>query len=527
MAWPAQRLGARAVTFPGGSAGHIRAAIQLLSGDVPTETRFTHLGWRTVGGENVYLHAGGAVGRDGVVPGVQVELPEQLSRYRLPPPPSGAALRQAVAASLRVLDIAPDAVTVPLYGGVWRAALGAAEFALHVVGPSGSGKTALAALIQQHSGPELDAQNLPGTWLSTANANELLAFHAKDSLVVIDDFVPAGPSEGARQHREADRLLRAQGNRAGRGRLRSDATLQPSKPPRGLITCTGEDTPRGLSLRARMLVLRVAPGTVDWGRLSACQQDAAAGLYAEALAAFVRWLAPQLDAVRQNMGARLATLREQATASGEHKRTPSIIANLFYAMELFCGFAVESKALSQKQADALLKRCWQALGEAAGAQATVQAHGEPAGRFVELLNTAIATGRAHIAGADGHAPASPMGLGWREGDGAWVAAGDRVGWTDGPDLYLEPDAAYLIAQRMAQESHEALVIAPKALHKRLHEQGYLVSTDNPRGRLVVRKTLEGRVRTVLHLRADVLGGASVPEPSPRPSGAATGRRKQH
>jgi hypothetical protein len=123
MAWPAQRLGARAVTFPGGSAGHIRAAIQLLSGDVQTETRFTHLGWRTVGGENVYLHAGGGVGQGGVVPGVQVELPEQLSRYRLPPPPSGAALRKAVAASLRVLDIAPDAVTVPLYGGVWRAAL--------------------------------------------------------------------------------------------------------------------------------------------------------------------------------------------------------------------------------------------------------------------------------------------------------------------------------------------------------------------------------------------------------------------
>src|SRR5262249_10546810 len=128
MTWPAQRLGARAVTFPGASSHHLRAAIQLMSGYVPTETRFTHLGWRRLGGENVYLHAGGAVGKDGVVPGVQVELPEQLCRYRLPPPPGGPALRKAVAASLRLLDVATDAVTVSIYAAVWRAALGAADF---------------------------------------------------------------------------------------------------------------------------------------------------------------------------------------------------------------------------------------------------------------------------------------------------------------------------------------------------------------------------------------------------------------
>jgi hypothetical protein len=364
--------------------------------------------------------------------------------------------------------------------------------------------------------------------LSTANANELLAFHAKDALVVIDDFVPAGPAEGARQHREADRLIRAQGNRTGRGRLRADATLQPSKPPRGLITCTGEDTPRGLSLRARMLVLRVAPGTVDWGRMTACQQDAAAGLYAAAFTAYVRWLAPQLDAVRQNMAARLAALREQATASGEHKRTPSIIANLFYAMELFSRFAVEVGALSKKQADALLERAWKALGEAAASQAALQGHGEPAQRFLELISAALSAGKAHIAAPDGGPPPTPAGLGWREEASAWVAAGDRIGWLDGlVDLYLDPDAAYTVAERVAKAAHEPLGVGAKALHKRMYDRGYLLSHDQARGRLTARKTLEGRVRTVLHLRADVLGGASVPEPSPRPSGATTGRRKQH
>jgi hypothetical protein len=264
MAWPAQRLGARAVTFPGGSAGHIRAAIQLLSPDVLSEKVYKHLGWRTVGSENVYLHAGGAIGKHGVLPGVQVDVPEPLTRYQLPDPPSGQALREAVQASLRVLNTAPDPVTVPLFAAVWRAAVGAADFAVHLVGGSGGGKTSLTALLQQHWGSELDAARLPGSWLSTANANELLAFCTKDAVLVVDDFVPTGHSEGARQHREADRLLRAQANSTGRGRLRSDATLRPPQPPRGLIVSTGELVPRGQSLRARLFVLQLPPGGVDW-----------------------------------------------------------------------------------------------------------------------------------------------------------------------------------------------------------------------------------------------------------------------
>ena len=50
-------------------------------------------------------------------------------------------------------------------------------------------------------------------------------------------------------HREADRLVRAQGNRSGRQRMRQDSTLRPAKPPRGLLLSTGEDVPRGHSLR--------------------------------------------------------------------------------------------------------------------------------------------------------------------------------------------------------------------------------------------------------------------------------------
>jgi hypothetical protein len=51
-------------------------------------------------------------------------------------------------------------------------------------------KTALASLLQQHFGAGFAAHRLPGSWASMANFNEVLAFIAKDALVVIDDFRP-------------------------------------------------------------------------------------------------------------------------------------------------------------------------------------------------------------------------------------------------------------------------------------------------------------------------------------------------
>src|SRR5262245_31240322 len=207
-----------------------------------------------------------------------------------------------------------------------------------------------------------------------------------------------------------------------------------------------------------------------------------------------------------------------------HKRTPSIAAHLFLGLELFSKFAVEVKALTEKQAEAFRTRCWKALGEAAAAQAALQTHGEPARRFLELLSAAITAGKAHVAGPGGQQPANPATLGWREDGGEWKPEGDRVGWIDGPNLFLEPDASYAVAQRMAEARHEPLGVGAKALHKRLHEQGHLVTTNQARGHLTVRRTLEGRCRAVLHLRAEVLGAASAADPSPRPNGATKGRR---
>jgi len=167
---------------------------------------FTHTGWRRNDvGDWYYFHGGGILGAQGHVPNMEVALSGSLRPMHLPGPPRGEALSAAVNASLRLIDVAPLPVTIPLWLAALRAPLGLVDFGLHVVGASGVGKSALTALVQQHYGAGFDRTHLPGNWFSTENALEMLAFQAKDMIMVIDDFCPKGKaSDISDMHKKAD-----------------------------------------------------------------------------------------------------------------------------------------------------------------------------------------------------------------------------------------------------------------------------------------------------------------------------------
>jgi hypothetical protein len=513
MGWATEHLGAGAIVYPGfGIKEHARTAVQMLSGEIPARHVYSHTGWRKIGDGWLFLHGGGAIGQVGQVGDVHVELGGGLEGRTLPEPPEGEDLVEAILASLELWELAPHIVAVSLHAGTYRAALGDTDFSIHLSGPTGEGKSELAALCQQHYGPELDSRRLT-SWESTENAIEGQAFQAKDQLMVLDDFAPTGSSyDVQRWHKKADRVLRAKGNASGRQRMRSDTTLRPEKPPRALIHSTGEDVHRGQSLRARMLVLELSPGDLDWRKLARCQWDAASGLHARAMSGFLRWLAARYDDVRASLREEREALREWAALSAQHKRTPGIVADLGLGLRYFLLFAHDAGALSAEEAERLWLRGWAALGEAAAAQGQHQAAGEPTRRFCELLSAAVVSGRAHVADPEGDEPEEPGAWGWRRakvgtGDyerAEWRPLGERVGWVEGDDLYLLPEAAYAAAQKKGRESGEPLTVNERTLRKRLHERGLLLSVEGSRPTLAVRRTLEGRRRGVLHLSADFL-----------------------
>ena len=229
--------------------------------------------------------------------------------------------------------------------------------------------------------------------------------------------------------------------------MRSDSTLRPGKPSRGLILSTGEDLPRGQSLRARMLTVELDPDGLDWKKLTGAQTDADSGLYAQATAGYLRWLAPRYTQIAAQLPSEVARLRAAAaTASGTHRRTPVIVAELAAAAGYFLNYAHQTGAITQPQADKLWHRTWQALNQAAAAQHRHHTAADPARRFLELLTAAIASGRAHLTTADGQQPPNPGAWGWhqttttsgRRGRREWRPQGDKIGWLKEGKLYLEP-----------------------------------------------------------------------------------------
>ena len=276
--------------------------------------------------------------------------------------------------------------------------------------------------------------------------------------------------------------------------------LREPKPPRALILSTGEDIPRGHSVRARLLILELEKGAIKSSALTECQKDARAGLYAEAMGGFVQWIAGQYEDLRKKFDEKVSDCRLRALRGIAHARTPEIIANLQAGFELYLDFGVYAGALNPAERDLLANRCWDALSEAGAAQAKHQAATEPTVLFLATLRSLLASGRAHLASLTGGEPdREPGACGWIDNAGTWIRRGDCIGWVEGDDIFLEPTTAHRLVQVAAVAAGESLPVSAQTLRKRLHEKGLLASVDATRDTLMIRKTINGTGTSVLHL----------------------------
>jgi hypothetical protein len=272
----------------------------------------------------------------------------------------------------------------------------------------------------------------------------------------------------------------------------------------------------------------ITPGDVDIAALTACQSDAAMGSYALALADYARWLAPQLDHVRKSMHDDVAEERKIASQGEQHRRTPTIVAELLVGLKWFLQFAYQVDAISKQQYESIIDRCRAALGTAAISQTADQGEEEPTSKFMRLIASVLASERGHLADPNGGVPTADESsdengdavlvgagkFGWRcktIGTGQfereeWQQQGPCIGWIDGDNLYLEPDAAFAAANSLGQESGNGMAIAPRTLWKRLRSKGLLANAESERGNKA-RKSLGGVPdRSVIHLRFSDLHG---------------------
>jgi hypothetical protein len=472
-------------------------------------TVFTHTGWRQIDLDWVYLTAEGALGVDGLLPDVDVELMAPLDRYRIP---DQGNVSEGVQTTLAVLDVAPDRVTFPLLGTVWRSLLGPTDFVPSLVGTTGAGKSVLSAFAQQHWGPELDGRALPGSWSSSKVALESLAFETKDALVVIDDYAPGGGADIKQLRSTAEYIIRSVGNQSTRSRGQVDGKRRAPRYPRGTVMSTGEDYPKGASVIGRMFNTQITHGDVDFARCTPIQEAAAKGVLAVGLGGFIRWLAANLPMHQTWLKQRSLEIRDEVQDLG-HNRTPGCVGDLLASWELWCEWASALHYISASEKQVLLTRALAALTTGAADQKALHTEVDPCNRFVETLAAVLASGAAHVTDPSGNAPSDAGRWGWHQDPvdpRTMRPSGTKIGWITNDGLFLIPVAAVASVQELARKAGDRFDWTQQTLSKRLAEGGHLASTDlQTRKSITVRKTFEGVRSAVLHFPTNVLGESQV------------------
>lgn len=536
MAWVVSQWGSDAYINAGNTAkDHLRAAIQELSTGKAKRTVYSHTGWRQINGEWFYLHCGGGIGKDGNRADIEVNPGAgHMRHYRLPDPPQGEARQAAIKASLGLLQIAPrkPEIGALLLACVYRAPTAAAALIDHTAllfGYTGARKSELAAMALAHFGQGFNARSFPAAWADTPAALELKAHAAKDALFVVDDFKPhGGKGEIDRLHATADKLIRGAGNQSGRGRLQSDLKQRAAYYARGLVLSTGEDIPRGQSCRARITIASLSRdaadprnGDVDLQRLSELQTHARSGALAGAMAAYLQWLAPQIDTLKETLPEAIRASRDQAAHSGlkGHSRAPSDLASLCAGLVLFARFAQDCGALGEDEAGRLLAETTAALRGLIEAQDEHQASQDEVARFLALLASALSSGRCHafdLEGGDKGLPRGPhaRAYGWtQDASGEHRPQGQCIGYLEGDALYLDGEAAYAVAAKYASDQGGAFEISQRTVFARIFERGLLAQVEREasgKTRHAIQKRIHGKKARVYALRLSALADDTPP-----------------
>jgi len=490
LKWIPGAWGARPILFKSpGQYWLVARAIQEIScrGELKRERLHTFTGWTEIGGKRLFLTVSGGLGADGLDPTIRIDLgPNNLSRYALPGPPADP--RPAIEASYNFLSLAPYEVTLPLWIAMYAAPLGEIQSlnaVLWLYGSTQTGKSTLAHLTLCHFGASFiqgHDYKAPANWLSTKTDIEGALFAAKDVPIVIDDYTPANASAGESRSlaKTAQDVIRSVGNRVARGRALPDLSARKQRPPRSLVIATAENPIVGQSTVGRMIYVPVEPGQIirsdgdgesdsmSPSALDIAQRQAQAGLYAQAMAGYVAWLAARWDALAADLPGRIETAARAGRA--EFPKNQGRLADYYGLLKICMGLAFEyfcsAGAFTRADADELIAIYNHHLIELLKVQGEQVSAQEPVSKFWQAVGDLQAQGLAHLAPNTDEPFTPPYGS-------------ELIGWTnaDSSHVYLLLKPALALVKDYWESLDERFDILVDALRRALWQQGYVAERD--------------------------------------------------
>ncbi|OPX91940.1 MAG: hypothetical protein A4E53_00620 [Pelotomaculum sp. PtaB.Bin104] len=492
MGWVVENWGLSACLEPGANAkDRVRHAIQSLAHDIPHEKIYVHTGWRKIENKWVFLHSNGAVGAENITVDLSVS---GLNRYTLP----DSTDDDAVEYSLKLLEVAPMEVTIPLFSLVYLAPLSEPlrqagiepAFVLWLVGLTGSLKSTIAALFLSHYG-EFVGKNLPASFRDTPNSLEKKGFLVKDCILVVDDFYPSSSSlEAQKMKQAAQQILRMYGDRTGRSRMRADTNLQQTYAPRSLCCATGEDCPdSGQSTTARFLAVDLKRDDIDIKLLGELQANT--GKLSQSMRGYLEWLAPRLDDVPEKLKKWFVQYRQKATEGKQHARLPEVVSWLFMGLVSGLDYAKHTGAINEEIKKSIQGAGWQVLMRLAEQQSRRIVDERPAIKFLAIISELLVSGAACVYNI--HEPVP------KENEVNFI------GWKDERWFYLLPDTAYKIAAQFCSGQGGHFPVTARTLWKNLDAEGLIFTEKNgTETRRLIQKRIGGEKYRVLQLDAAAL-----------------------
>lgn len=454
----------------------VRYAIQTTADHAERKTVYTVTGWKKIEGQWEFLLPGDDAHT--------VKLPGKLHGFRAEAKASAEEL--SLLRMLLTNGPAEKEILLPLLALTFLSPLNhflaqaecEPKFVLFLIGKTGSRKSTLAALMLSFFG-RFTATELPMSFQDTAYSILYHAFSLKDVLTCVDDFHPASRFEEAKLTATAQTVLRAYGDRVGRGRLRPDVTPMEARPPQGNAIVTAEFPPDiGESGTARYFALEMNAGSVDLNRLSFFQAQAAQGVLARCMRSYLEWLRGVFLRREESEKSFLFLLkdsfqsyRDEFRASGIacHGRVAETVAWLRIGMDYLLRFLLDANVLGQAEATQLGNEHEALLYQLAAKQAESIAEDRPTQKFLRKLHALLEAGQVCLLPKDSCEEYPPSNCVGREDDTYW---------------YLFGDIAHKAVREWCERQGESFSVSCKGLLKALAEEGYLEPAQGQNTRAV-------------------------------------------
>ncbi len=492
FSWLPDRWGMNCILETGiGVKDSLRYAIQSTADQAERQTIYTVTGWRKLDGQWQFLMPGDD--------SISVSLEGKLRGYNMEHRCEDVDICTAYA--LLHSTVAPPEILMPLMAYTFLSPLNhflklaghEPKFVLFLVGKTGSRKSTLAALFLSFFG-WFTGSDLPLSFRDTANSILHHTYELKDVLTCIDDFHPAGRMEEGKLTASAQTIMRAYGDRTGKGRLKADSSPMAARPPQGNAIITGEFPPNiGESGTARYFSLELGSDTVDLEQLTIFQKLAAEGHLPRCMFGYVEWLKAKCLCDEEQTGKFIAALADSFGKKQKaflhsgircHGRVAEAVAWLELSMEVFLHFLMDKLSLGREEVNGMTEQFRATLYRLAVRQADSIEQDKPTHIFVRKLYALLESGQAQVMRKDLPDPYAPPSC---------------IGYEDDEFYYLYGDIAFQAVRRLCNEQGEVFAITLKGLLKQLAEEGLIEGTAKQNTKSV---RFDGKSKRVVCLRKD-------------------------